>query len=67
MPPSAPAKTTCDLGAGCYGAVAHYHHDRDEPEQVPAAEGYAHQCELRDLLAAIATGSEPENSGVNGV
>ena len=49
------------------GAVAHYRHDRDEPEQVPAVEGYAHQRELRDLLAAIATGGEPENSGVNGL
>ena len=49
------------------GSVAHYRHDRDEPKQVPAAEGYAHQRELRDLLAAIATGSEPENSGVNGL
>ena len=49
------------------GAVAHYLHGRDEPEQVPAAEGYAHQRELRDLLTAIATGSEPENSGVNGI
>jgi len=53
--------------SGWGDSVSHYRHDSEEPEQVPAREGYAYHRELGDLLKAISTGEEPENSGINGM
>ena len=47
--------------------VQHYWHDSAEPEAVAATEGYAYHLELCDLLTAIETGGEPQNSGENGL
>ena len=53
--------------SGWGDSVQHYRHDGEEPEAVAATEGYAYHLELRDLLAAIETDGEPENSGANGL
>jgi predicted dehydrogenase len=53
--------------SGWGDAVEHYQHDSEEPERVSAAEGYAYHRELCDLLTAVETDGEPENSGLNGL
>jgi predicted dehydrogenase len=48
------------------GPVEHYRHDWPEKRLVPCQDTYAYYLELSDVLKAIETGGEPENSGLNG-
>lgn len=49
------------------GPVEHYRHDRDEAVLVSCDPQRAYAMELEDLLGAIETGGEPQNSGINGL
>lgn len=48
------------------GPVEHYRHDRTGREEITCEPTFAYSLELIDLLTAIETGGEPENSAVNG-
>jgi len=48
------------------GPVEHFRHDREGVELVPCATPDAYHLELCDLIQAIETDGEPQNSGMNG-
>ena len=49
------------------GPVSHHLPGATRPRLVECPSGSAYDLELRDLLAAIEHGEEPENSGINGM
>ena len=49
------------------GPVELYRHDMEDKELVTCEKLDPHYLELRDLIDAIETDGEPENSGLNGM
>ena len=48
------------------GPVCYYTPDADEPAMIPCDDTPAYVLELRDLIQAVESGGEPDNSGING-
>jgi predicted dehydrogenase len=51
---------------GWGGPVRRYQPEITEPEVIPCDDTPAYVLELQDLIQAVETGGEPENSGLNG-
>jgi len=49
------------------GPVEHFRHDSEEKKLISCDLPRAYAMELEDLLGAIETGGEPQNSGINGM